>query len=99
VIDPYFDPYPGELELAPAQWTRQYHRIQGNVSTYERLDNENCIKAYSQKLIPEPSNVILVTSAQNSTNSIFALTVRRLTLLAVLTLHTGSVLKIPHQRV
>jgi hypothetical protein len=40
--------------------------------TYERLSNLDCLKAYSQKLIPNRRNLVLVSSHQNSSNSILA---------------------------
>lgn len=35
------------LTSTSSQWTQWYQTIQ-NASQYERLDNENCIKAYSE---------------------------------------------------
>jgi hypothetical protein len=60
------------LTPTPSQWTQWYQTIQRNASQYERLDNENCIKAYSQKLIPNRRHVVLVSSTKNATNSVLA---------------------------
>ncbi|MCJ1350629.1 MAG: hypothetical protein MMC33_000610 [Icmadophila ericetorum] len=54
------------------EWTEWYMGIQQNASTYERLDNENCIKAYSSKLLTNRFNLVLVSSDKNSTNSVLA---------------------------
>ena len=60
-----------ELETSQ-QWTQWYTEIQQNVSSYERLDNENCIDAYSSKLVTNRRNVVLVSSDKNSSNSVLA---------------------------
>ncbi|KAH8834595.1 hypothetical protein DL96DRAFT_1522330 [Flagelloscypha sp. PMI_526] len=36
--------------------------IQANVSQYQRLENRDCIIAYTQRILPDRSSVILVTS-------------------------------------
>ena len=43
------------LTPTSSQWTQWYQTIQRNASRYERLDNENCIKAYSQKVDTKPA--------------------------------------------
>ena len=70
---------PGNVTFGPnvepqtaQQWTQWYTEIQGNVSSYKRLDNENCIKAYSTKLVTKRDNVVLVSPDKNSSNSVLA---------------------------
>ncbi|MCJ1378955.1 hypothetical protein MMC17_002054 [Xylographa soralifera] len=66
VVGPSFDSQTSQ------QWTQWYTQIQQNVSSYERLDNENCIDAYSSKLVANRRNVVLVSSDKNSSNSVLA---------------------------
>ena len=47
-----------------------FDNIQNNAHSYDQLDNENCIKAYGQNLLSDRQNLVLVSSANNSTNSI-----------------------------
>lgn len=47
-----------------------FDNMQNNAHGYEQLDNENCIKAYGQKLVSDRQNLVLVSSANHLTNSI-----------------------------
>lgn len=61
---------PGSFTSA-VDWQYQYEQIQLNVSTYDRLSNEECISTYSQRLISDRRSVVAVSSATNDTNSVF----------------------------
>lgn len=73
VVGPVNDTFGPDLEQQISQqWTDWYTDIQRNVSTYERLDNLDCIKAYANKLVTNRRNVVLVSSDKNSSNSVLA---------------------------
>lgn len=47
-----------------------FGNIQRSAPTWERLENKECIQAYSNAFVSERRNVVLVSSTKNSTNSI-----------------------------
>ncbi|KAH8668084.1 hypothetical protein BGZ60DRAFT_43297 [Tricladium varicosporioides] len=47
-----------------------YNNIQSSASSWERLDNKACLKAYSNVFLSERRNVVLVSSNKNNTNSV-----------------------------
>lgn len=49
-----------------------YTMMQKDATSWERLSNGDCLKAYSQKLVPDHRNVVLVSSHVNTSNSILA---------------------------
>ncbi|KAE9373243.1 hypothetical protein N431DRAFT_226530 [Stipitochalara longipes BDJ] len=49
-----------------------YTGMQLNASSYDRLDTADCLKTYSNRLLVDRRDLILVSSDQNSTNSILA---------------------------
>jgi hypothetical protein len=59
-INPYTRPDP----------TPAWNMLQKNVSNYEKISNEECIKTYSEAFQGSRRNVVLVSSDKNDTNSV-----------------------------
>ncbi|KAH7408859.1 hypothetical protein BKA64DRAFT_693057 [Cadophora sp. MPI-SDFR-AT-0126] len=71
------DEFTGLGTLTPAQNMQFEHtfndyfgNIQQSASSWERLENKDCIQAYSNAFVPSRRNVVLVSSVKNNTNSI-----------------------------
>lgn len=47
-----------------------FGNIQTSASSWERLENKDCIQAYSNVFVSSRRNVVLVSSAKNDTNSV-----------------------------
>jgi hypothetical protein len=56
-----------------------FDEIQNNASSWERLSNHDCIQAYSNAFLSQRRNLVLVSSANNDSDSILTYGISQLT--------------------